>query len=139
LGILDHRKTWIFDLTASSDKCLDAFDSAFGTGGPRFMKAKWSITRTPKGAVASYLGRGGLIGAATHLSAMGTDEQAGAEDSEVHFEIEEAGGKSHCTMWLGVYGSRMGLTADARFIRPYMQRVEEELRRVDRHVAASTR
>jgi hypothetical protein len=143
MGLLDHRKQWTFEVNATPESCIQAFSAAFAKGGgPKLMKAKWAITTQPGQnglpvAVARYKGRAGIVGGLSGLSAMATSEQQGAEDSSVSFAVESnEGGKSTCSMWLGEYGSRMGLTADARFIRPYMQAVETSLRKVDPRLTA---
>ncbi|TFV91144.1 hypothetical protein [Blastococcus sp. CT_GayMR16] len=71
------------------------------------------------------------------LSQTAAQEAETAIGSEVTFSIEGTnGGKTRCSMALvssgrsGI-GGRLGATSDARFIRPYMQAVSEEMRRLD--------
>ncbi len=142
MGLLDHRKTWQFTLKATPDQCLRGFSSVFdGTrkGGPLIARAKWKVGRTPTSASAIYQGRGGVIGAATILTSRGSDEQAGAVGSVVMFETEAGeNGRTVCRMWLDLSASTWGFTNDARFLRPYMQRVQHSLAEVDPHVVVQT-
>jgi hypothetical protein len=53
--------------------------------------------------------------------------------SEVRFAVlgEQEPGTTHCTMHLATYGTAMGLTGDAAYIRTYFRAVEKELRALD--------
>jgi len=134
MSILDHRKTWRFQLKGAPGDCVAAFNAAFtapGSGGV-IAKAKWEVRQSGNGAAAIYRGRAGLIKGLTILSATATSEEQGAIGSEVSFEIESAaGGQVTCAMWLSSGASTLGFTNDGRFFRPYMRAVEGRLRRVD--------
>jgi hypothetical protein len=140
MGLLGHRKTWHYALNASPNECLDAFQTVFSKkGGPMLMRGKWHVSRSNNGAVATYGGRGGVVGGMSMMSKMATAEEGSAEGSQVSFEIGgQQGGRLECTMWLSTSGSRLGLTPDARFIRPYMNRVEGALRTLDPTLQATT-
>lgn len=142
MGILDHRKQWQFTLTATPNACVRAFTSVFdGTrgGGPLIARAKWQVQSTSQGAVATYLGRGGVIGALTMLTERGSNEQAGAVGSQINFETSAGEkGRTICRMWLSGSASTFGFTNDARFLRPYMRRVEDSLTEVDPRVEVRT-
>jgi len=134
MGLLDHQKTWGWKLRASPDECISAFADAFMKGGTLLKKAKWSISRSGSSAVATYKGRGGLVGGLTAMSQTASAEQASAEGSTVNFEIDEEaseGDKIACSMWLSSAATKLGFTADARFIRPYMQAVTSRLAAID--------
>jgi hypothetical protein len=74
----------------------------------------------------------------TMLSKTASSEQDAAIGSEVSFEVEESNAEgSKCAMWLSSSGSKMGLTTDARFMKPYMRAVEEKLRALDPAVSVS--
>lgn len=139
MGILDHRKQWEFTLNAPPQRCVQSFMAVFnGTrgGGPLIARAKWTLRQTPKGAVAVYRGRGGVMGFLTLLTERGSNEQASAVGSEIAFETRAGDNNTTvCRMWLSLSGSSMGFTSDARFLRPYMRRVEDSLRQVDPHIA----
>jgi hypothetical protein len=131
MGLLDHRKTWRFRITASEEDCISAFTAAF-SGGAHLMKAKWSLEAYDNGATATYQGRAGLMKGLTLLSSRASDEEARAIGSEVTFEVEDiSGGRATCAMWLSSKTSTVGFTADGRFFRPYMQAVETHLRSID--------
>jgi hypothetical protein len=134
MSILDHRKTWHFQVKGSPQDCIAAFRAAFtarGSGGI-IAKAKWDVRQSGNGAVAIYGGRAGLIKGLTILSSMATAEEEGAIGSQVTFEIEGvADGQVKCAMWLSHVATRLGFTNDGRFFRPYMRAVEGQLRRVD--------
>jgi hypothetical protein len=132
MGLLDHRKTWRYKIAASPEQCVRGFVEAFSGKGGHVVKAKWSISRTPKGAVAVYQGRRGFATFATAFSETAQAEEQGAIGSEVKFEIEEQGnGSTICSMWLASRATRLGFTNDGRFFRPYMRAVEAQLRQVD--------
>ena len=137
MGVLDHRRTWRYDVSASPKQCVDAFARAFSGSGGLVLKASWSVSRKGNGAVAVYKGRKGLGALGGALSRTAALEQDTALGSEVSFEIETAGdGRTVCSMWLessgraGIAGI-FGATSDARFIRPYMQAVEKEMLALD--------
>lgn len=60
--------------------------------------------------------------------------------STVTFEIEESrAGQTVCAMWLSYSGRAgvagiLGVTSDARFMRPYMRAVGKQLREIDPNV-----
>jgi hypothetical protein len=131
-GLLDHRKTWRYRVAATSEDCVSGFITAFSGSGGLVLKAKWSVTRSPNGAVAVYEGRKGLAVLGTAFSETAQSEEQSAVGSEVRFEIEGTdNGRTICAMWLASRASRIGFTMDGRFFRPYMRAVEDELRRVD--------
>lgn len=131
-SMLDHRKTWHYRVAASEAQCLRAFANAFSAGGGLLSRAKWDLRAGSDSAVATYQGRKGIIAAVTALSETASAEQEGAVGSEVKFEVVARDGDHViCAMWLASYGSRLGFTNDARFFRPYMRAVEDELRRLD--------
>lgn len=132
VGILDHRSTWLYRVEASPDACVAAFAKAFTDGGGLLAKAKWKVDRTPRGATATYAGRRGIGAIGPALSATQRGEEQGAVGSRVVLEIEQQEpGRTTCTVWLAEHGSKMGFTADARFIRPYFGSVQAELRALD--------
>jgi hypothetical protein len=131
MGIFDHRKTWRFRVNGPPQDCVAAFTDAF-SGGAHIMKAKWDISRSGNGAVATYRGRAGVMKALTVLSSRASDEEAGAIGSQVTFEVEDiADGAATCAMWLSSGSKSIGFTADGRFFRPYMRAVEDHLRQID--------
>jgi hypothetical protein len=131
VGLRDHAKTWRFQLRAEPEACTQAFRAAFSKG-PLLMKAKWALRTAGNGAVATYQGRSGLIKGITMLSARASSEEEGAIGSEVTFEIESSGPDGTvCAMWLSSSASKAGFTADARFMKPYMRAVEDQLRALD--------
>jgi hypothetical protein len=140
MGLLDHQKTWRYKVAAPPERCISGFVAAFSGKGGVLLKAKWAVQRTPNGATAVYQGRGGVVGFASALSEMARSEEAGAAGSEVRFEIEQqSAGQTVCAMWLASSSTRLGFTNDARFFKPYMRAVEDQLRLIDPklHVAAS--
>lgn len=131
MGLLDHRRTWTFEVNSTPEECVQAFAKAM-SGRAGMAKASWEVQRTGKGAVASYQGLGGVMGVVRSVSETSTAEQAGAKDSQVMFEVERGtNGTTTCGMWLSSYASRLGFTNDARFIRPYFGAVEKQLRALD--------
>ncbi len=135
VGILDHHKTWRFTLRATPEQCVRGFSSVFdGTrsGGPLITRAKWSVKPSRSSATAVYRGRGGIIGFATLFTQRGSNEQDSAIGSEVKFEAKAEGdGTTVCHMWLSSSATNLGFTSDARFLRPYMQRVQHSLAEID--------
>ena len=137
MGLLDHRRTWNYEVSASAADCIRAFESAFNGRGGLITKAKWSVRTSNGSATAVYEGRRGLGAAGAIMSKTAAQEGETAIGSEVTFNIEESDGtKTRCSMWLassgrsGV-GGLLGATSDARFIRPYMQAVAREVRKLD--------
>jgi hypothetical protein len=134
MGILDHRKTWQFQVRAAPEDCVAAFIKAFSGpgGGGLLTKAKWDVHRTDNGAVAVYRGRAGLMKGATMLSSTATSVEDAAKGSEVTFAIKDsANGAATCAMWLSTVSTTIGFTNDGRFFRPYMRTVEGHLRQLD--------
>ncbi|MDA0167074.1 hypothetical protein OM076_42835 [Solirubrobacter ginsenosidimutans] len=136
MGMLDHRRTWEYDVAATPDACIEAFGRAF-SGGGGLIRASWAVNRTGKGAVATYKGRKGIGALGGVLSKTAAQEQDTAIGSTVTFQINgSTGGRTVCSMWLsgsgrsGI-GGLMGATSDARFIRPYMQAVRSQLLALD--------
>ena len=144
MGLLDHRRTWHYEVAAAPDACISAFERAFKGRGGLISKARWQVTRSGNGALAIYGGRKGLGAVGGTLSQTSAHEQDTALGSEVRFEVEPAGnGKSACSMWLAMSGRAgvaglLGSTADARFIRPYMQAVSAEILNIDPSARTST-
>ena len=144
MGMLDHRRTWRFEVNASSSQCVEAFARAFSGPGGILVKADWGIDRTGTGAVAVYKGRKGIGAIGGALSKTAALEQDTALGSEVKFEIDgHSDGRAVCSMWLSSsgragIGGLLGATSDARFIRPYMQAVQKELRSLDPSARIST-
>ena len=137
MGILDHRRTWRYEVDATSSKCIDAFVRAFSGSGGLLAKTNWDVKQTGSGATAVYEGRKGLGALAGAMSKTSSHEHDTAVGSEVKFQIEESSGsRTVCAMWLGSSGRAgvggiMGATSDARFIRPYMQAVKKEMLALD--------
>jgi hypothetical protein len=140
VGVLDHRRTWRYVVQAPPSQCVEAFSAAFTGRAGLIVKADWRVSRTRKGAVAVYEGRRGLGALGGVLSRTQALEQDSAVGSEVTFEVEESrGGHVVCSMWLSSsgragIGGLLGVTSDARFIRPYMRAVVDQLRRIDPNV-----
>ena len=137
MGLLDHKRTWHYELSASPNECVAAFVRAFNGKGGMINKAKWSVTSGAQSAAATYQGRKGLGTMAGIMSGTSAQEADTAVGSEVSFEVGgSSGGRTQCSMALtssgrsGIAGL-LGSTADARFIKPYMQAVADELRKID--------
>jgi hypothetical protein len=131
MGLLDHKRTWGFDVHASPKDCVSAFYKAF-TGRPKgFVKADWRIQPNGTGATAVYNGRG--VAGDLFSPARSLAEREGAIGSQVMFEVQPTGdGRTKCTMYLRRHGVFLGLlTSDARFIRPHMQAVRRHLHDLD--------
>jgi hypothetical protein len=139
-GVFDHHRTWRYKLSATPDQCIGGFAAAFSGGGGLVLKARWSIERTPNGAVAYYGGRKGIVAAGSILSEKAQREEQIALGSQVRFEIEERGdGYTICAMWLAEHGQQAGFwTSDGRFFKPYMRAVENHLRQMDPSVEVVT-
>ncbi|MBV9450185.1 MAG: hypothetical protein JO345_30280 [Streptosporangiaceae bacterium] len=136
MGILDHRKTWRFQVSGSPQDCRTAFTKAFsrsGGGGNLLIRAKWDVSQSDDGAAAIYRGRAGMGKGAAIMSKRSGSEEDAAINSKVSFKIERvADGVVTCAMWLSAAGNLLGVfTADARFFRPYMAAVERQLRQID--------
>lgn len=140
MGVLDHRRTWRYVVRAAPNQCTNAFTTAFSGSGGLIAKADWRVRRTRSGAVAVYKGRKGLGAIGGVLSRTSAHEQDTAVGSTVTFEIEESrAGQTVCAMWLSYSGRAgvaglLGVTSDARFMRPYMRAVEGHLRQLDPNV-----
>ncbi|RKQ93812.1 hypothetical protein C8N24_3686 [Solirubrobacter pauli] len=143
MGFLDHRRTWRYDVAASREACIEAFVRAFSGRGGLVAKASWEVRTTDRGALAIYLGRKGLGAAAGMLTDAGAREQDSAIGSEVALQIEKTGSdRTLCSVRLASSGriglpGLLGVTSDARFIRPYMRAVQDELRALDSSVIIS--
>lgn len=137
MGILDHRRDWHYEVSASTTDCIGAFAAAFTGKGGLIAKARWSIRTTPNSATATYEGRKGLGAAGNILSRTSAQEADTAVGSQVAFTVQGSnGGKTRCSMSLASSGRSgvaglLGATSDARFIRPYMQAVGDELLKLD--------
>ena len=137
MGRLDHRRTWNYEVAASPAECISAFVAAFKGKGGLGTKARWSVKTTANSAVATYEGRAGIASIAGVLSQTSAQEGDTAIGSQVSFKIDRSDrGRTHCSMWLASSGRSgiaglLGATSDARFIRPYMQAVAAELRKID--------
>jgi hypothetical protein len=137
MGMLDHRRTWRYEVKASPSECVEAFARAFSGPGGLVAKAKWDVRRRGNGAVAVYQGRKGIGAIGGILSKTSALEADTAIGSEVTFEIDKGGGEhTGCAMWLSSSGRAgvggiMGSTSDGRFIRPYMQSVQKEMLALD--------
>lgn len=140
MALMDHRKTWRFDVRATPEECVRAFTSALGGKSAVSMrKANWK-TRVGKDAsgaalaVGVYQGRGGLAKGITLLNQRATKVEEVAMGSELTFQvktIDPAVELTECVMWLSVRGTALGMTADAGFFRSYMNDVEAQLRALD--------
>jgi hypothetical protein len=137
MGLLDHRRTWHYEVSASPKDCIHAFVSAFTGRGGLFAKAKWAVRTNANSATAIYEGRKGLGVVAGILSKQAAQEAETAVGSEVSFNIDRSDGtRAVCSMVLassgrsGV-GGLLGITSDAKFIRPYMQAVADEMLKID--------
>lgn len=137
MGLLDHRRDWHYQVSASPADCMRAFTAAFNGKGGLVAKARWSVRTTANSATATYGGRKGIGAVGGFLSKTSAQEADTAIGSQVSFNIDGSdGGKTHCSMLLtssgrsGVAGL-LGATSDARFIRPYMQAVADELLTLD--------
>jgi len=85
--------------------------------------------------IATYQGRGGLVGITTAIlgGAAHREEQA-AIGSRIVFAVDPSAsnGQTECSMWISDWKtSALGFVADARFIRSSMREVEKYLRALD--------
>jgi hypothetical protein len=137
MGRRDHRRTWHYEVAASPAQCIQAFAAAFAGKGRLGAKARWSVVTAADSATATYEGRAGIAVIAGILSQTSAQEAETAIGSQVSFKIEgNDGGRTQCSMWLASSGRSgiaglFGVTSDAGFIRPYMQAVGGELRKLD--------
>jgi hypothetical protein len=146
MGLMDHRKTWRFELAASPNSCVAAFATALdGKSALSTRKARWDIAHRKSDAglpavVATYRGRDGLAEFMLTLTGrhIAADEEA-ARGSQIAFEVEAHDSRSNrttCAMWLGRRGVRLvDFTAQAGFFRSYMRDVASELTKLDPTVA----
>lgn len=148
MGIFDTHKTWNFSVSAKPEQCFQAFSQAMTQPGFKFVGSKWHLERgqttSPSGdpawpaIIATYLGRGGVIGGLTMLSFgrvgdIAQNEEEKAKGSQITFAInpENAGSKTECSLWLSKFNSSFGFTADGRFLLIAMHDVEKHLRVLD--------
>lgn len=143
MGLLDHRKSWTFTLTASREDCIRAFSDVFASASKQHFNplgSRWDVHTSGRGATAIYRGRAAAMQAVSMLSRTASAEMGSAEGSEVKFEVlgPTMSGQCECRMWLASRSSRMlDSTDDARFIRPAMQKVESALRGLDPRLQVS--
>lgn len=139
MGLLDHRRAWRYEVSASPAECIRAFTAAFNGKGGLVAKARWSVRTSANSATATYEGRKGIGAAGGILSKTSAQEADTAIGSKVSFGIDGSdGSKTRCSMSLAYSGRSgvaglLGATSDARFIRPYMQAVADELLKIDPH------
>lgn len=142
MGILDHRKTWRFELKATPKSCTDSFVVAMtqSKGALSLRRADWKVRRESDPAssallVAHYTGRKGIAAGITPLSEQATITHEVAKGSEISFRVDENGprtGQVACSMWLSSYGTRLVFfIADAPIFRSYMAEVARALRSLD--------
>jgi hypothetical protein len=136
MGILDHQRTWHFETVAGTDECEAAFAAALsGKSELSLKKARWSMARQGDSFIATYQGRAGMLKAATFLSRRATQEENAAVGSQLTFQIhasEADGRRTACSMWLNRVSTMwIFFTADARFLRGYMNEVARRFRRLD--------
>jgi hypothetical protein len=137
MGLLDHRRDWHYEVSASPAECVRAFTVAFNGKGGLVSKARWSVRATANSATATYEGRKGIGAVGGILSKTAAQEADTAIGSKVSFNIDASdGGKTRCSMSLALSGRSgiaglLGATSDARFIRPYMQAVGDEMLKLD--------
>ena len=131
LKFYNLRSRWRYDVGATPDQCAAAFVDAFTGRGGIIAKGNWSVSRSGRGAVATYRGRAGL-GAVTAGGGRQAKEMHSAIGTKVKFEVDpQVSGRTPCLMRLESGGSSFGFTSDARFFRPYLNRVDKNLRRLD--------
>lgn len=135
--MLDHRRTWHYEVAASPAECIRAFAAAFNGKVRVGAKANWSVRSAGDSAIATYEGRAGVGAFVGALSQTSAQEGETAIGSQVSFKVEGSqGGRTQCSMWLSSSGRSgiaglFGATSDARSIRPYMQAVARELLKLD--------
>jgi len=137
MGLLDHRRDWHYEVSASPAECIRAFAAAFNGKGGLIAKARWSLRTTQNSATATYEGRKGIGAVGGIMSKTSAQEADTAIGSKVSFSVDRSdGNRTHCSMSLvssgrsGIAGL-LGATSDGRFIRPYMQAVADELLKLD--------
>ncbi len=135
MGLQDHNKQWDFVVRAQPDACLAAFVGAMaGKSAFSMRKAKWDVSRAASRAVAEYRGRGGLVAGVSVLSQRVADAEGAAIGSKLEFKVstpDPASGRTNCSLWLAERRTQLGFTADAGFLRSYMNEVEAALRALD--------
>jgi hypothetical protein len=137
MGFMDHRHDWHYEVSASPAECVRAFAAAFNGKGGLVAKARWSVRATDKSATATYEGRKGFGAVGGILSKTSAQESDTAIGSQVVFSIQGSdGNRTRCVMSLASSGRSgvaglFGATSDARFIRPYMQAVKDEMLKLD--------
>ena len=133
MGLNDHLRTWTFVTKSSPRDCEAAFSRAItGSSGWNPIGSKWKVTRVGSEMVAVYGGRSEVGQIMSGWSRISSSEADSALGSEVRFTTKTSGTKTECHMWLASKASIAIVgTADARFIRPSMQRVEQLLRELD--------
>lgn len=62
MGLLDHRRTWHYEVSAPPTDCIQAFVATFKGRAGLGAKAKWSVRTGSDSATATYEGRQGLGG-----------------------------------------------------------------------------
>jgi hypothetical protein len=137
MGMLVHRRDWHYEVAASPEECIRAFAAAFNGKGGLVVKAHWSVRATANSATARYEGRKGIGAVGGIISKTAARETDTAIGSEVSFNIHSSdGNRTQCSMSLrssgrsGIAGL-FGATSDARFIRPYMQAVADQMLKLD--------
>jgi hypothetical protein len=132
LKFYNLRSRWKYGVGATPDQCAAAFVDAFTGRGGIIAKGNWSVSRSGRGAVAIYQGRAGLGAIAGGGNGRQAKEMHSATGTKVKFEVEPADSRrTRCLMRLESRGSTFGFTSDARFFRPYLRRVEKNLRCLD--------
>jgi hypothetical protein len=138
LKFMNLRSSWKYRVEASPEQCVTAFINAFSGRGGFLVKANWSVSRSGSGAVAVYNGRAGIGAIAGGGNGRSAAEMESAIGSEVRLEAEGSqDGRTTCSMRVGVRGTTMGFTSDARFFRPYLRAVDAEFQRLDPSVEMS--
>jgi hypothetical protein len=144
MGLLDHRRTWQFEVKAAPKPCADAFVTAMtqSKGALSLRKANWTVRSgsDPAAAallVATYKSRGGIGAVVTPLSEQATLTHQAAKGSALSFRVHPKGPGSAkdtttCSLWLSGYGTRfVFFIADAPIFRSYMAEVARALRELD--------
>ncbi|MFE2613416.1 hypothetical protein ACFXA2_07375 [Micromonospora chalcea] len=148
MGLMDHNRTWLFELRAAPGDCIAAFrDAMKGKSGFSLRKAEWHLTpaRSEHGLpamVATYEGRGGAASLATALyGRRAAETEAAAKGSQITFEVkgfDPEAGLTACAMWLSLAGKQMVVfTPDAGFYRSYMNDVARKLAELDPEISAT--
>lgn len=148
MGILDHRRTWKFEVSATPKECTSAFVQAMtqSKNALSLRKASWKVrTGSAPGAaallVAKYEGRAGIGAAITPLSEQATLTHMAAKGSEISFRVESKTGGSAsdptvCSLWVSSYGTRLFVfIADAPIFRSYMAEVNRALQGLDTNLS----